>query len=145
MTLFPDIAFINEEATGCINEEAIGAINEATISAIIAPRNQPSCFLISCCTFSAAPSVNRLEVSNDFAILIISSITSSKINKVNTFPVLTAPRPLSLPSNLSNIDAVSLNANLGKTSLEQQTARSISVFLPKLPIILPRNAPDWII
>ena len=90
MTLFPDIAFINEETTGCINKEAIGAINEATISAIIAPRNQPSCFLICCCTFSAAPSVNILEVSNDFAILIISSITSFKINKVNTVPVLTA-------------------------------------------------------
>ena len=36
MTLFPVIAFINEEATGCINEEAIGAI--------IGGRNPPSCF-----------------------------------------------------------------------------------------------------
>ena len=66
ITLFPGIAFINEEATGSINKEAIGAINEATISAIIAPRNQPSCFFISCFTVSAAPSVNRPEFSSDF-------------------------------------------------------------------------------
>ena len=42
MSPFPVIAFINEEATGCINEEAVGAINEAAIGAIIAPRNPPS-------------------------------------------------------------------------------------------------------
>ena len=35
MTPFPVIAFITEEATGCINEEAIGAVNEAAIGAII--------------------------------------------------------------------------------------------------------------
>ena len=39
ITLFPDIAFINEEVTRCINKEAIGSINEAAIDAIIAPRN----------------------------------------------------------------------------------------------------------
>ena len=38
MTLFPVIAFINEEATGWINEEVISAVNEAAIGAIIAGR-----------------------------------------------------------------------------------------------------------
>ena len=47
MNPFLDIAFINEETAGCISEEAIGAINEAAIGVIIAPRNSPSCFLIS--------------------------------------------------------------------------------------------------
>ena len=39
MSPFSDIAFINEEATGCINEAATGII--------IAPRNTSSCFFIS--------------------------------------------------------------------------------------------------
>ena len=51
LTPFPDAAFINEEATGCINQ--------ATIGTIIGPRNPPSCFLISCFTVSVAPSVKR--------------------------------------------------------------------------------------
>ena len=38
-TPFPDIAFINEETTGCINKEAIGAIIEASIGYIMARRN----------------------------------------------------------------------------------------------------------
>ena len=36
MTRFPDISFINEEATGYINEEVIGVINEAAIGVIMA-------------------------------------------------------------------------------------------------------------
>ena len=43
---FTDIAFINEEAMGCINEKAIDAVNGAAIGAIIAPRNPPSCFFL---------------------------------------------------------------------------------------------------
>ena len=43
--LFPIIAFINEEDTGCINKEVIGAINETTTSAIIASRNLRSGFI----------------------------------------------------------------------------------------------------
>ena len=35
MTSFPDIAFINEEDTGCINEDVRDAINEPAIAAII--------------------------------------------------------------------------------------------------------------
>ena len=33
------LAFINEEAIGCINEESMVAINEAAIGAIVDPRN----------------------------------------------------------------------------------------------------------
>ena len=46
MTPFPDILFINEQATGFINEEAIGVINETAIGTIIAPTNTPFCFFI---------------------------------------------------------------------------------------------------
>ena len=41
VTPFSDIAFVIEEATGCINEEPIGAISEAARGAIVAPRNLP--------------------------------------------------------------------------------------------------------
>ena len=49
VTLFPHIAFINEEAIGYINEEAKGVVNEAAIcvinkaaiGAIIAPKKPP--------------------------------------------------------------------------------------------------------
>ena len=61
VTRFLDIAFINEEAKGCINEEAICAINEAAISAIMVTRNPPSSFFTSCATVSVAPSNNRPE------------------------------------------------------------------------------------
>ena len=81
------IAFIIEEATGCITEEAIGAINKAAIGAIITPRNPPFCFYISCFTVSVTPSVNRLGFSSNFTILIISFITSFEMNKMNPFSV----------------------------------------------------------
>ena len=50
ITLFPDIAFINEEATCYIKEEVISAINKAATDIIIAARN--SCFFLNfmfCC------------------------------------------------------------------------------------------------
>ena len=52
------------------------------------------------------------------------------MDKVNPFPALTAPRPLTFLSNLPNTDAVALVANLGKTYLAKGTARSNSAFLP---------------
>ena len=55
---FPDIAFINEEITGCVNEEAIRAINEAAIGATRALRSPSSCFLVSYFTVSVAPTIN---------------------------------------------------------------------------------------
>ena len=50
LNLFPDITFINEEATGYINEEPIAAIIEAAICAIIAPRSLCSCLFVLCFT-----------------------------------------------------------------------------------------------
>ena len=67
-----------EEITGCIIEAAKGANKD--------PRN--NCFFISCFTVSVTPSFNTLE-SSDYMILIISFITSFKIN--NFFSCLTAP------------------------------------------------------
>ena len=48
-----------------------------------APRNLPSCFFILWFTVSVPPSINTYEPSNDFIILIISFISSFKINKIN--------------------------------------------------------------
>ena len=67
VTLFPVIAFINEEA--------IDAMNEAAIRVIIAPRNPHSYFFISCFTGSITPSISRSDFSSDSTILIISSIS----------------------------------------------------------------------
>ena len=49
--------------------------------------------IISCFPLSATPSINIFESSSDFMILIISFISSFKINKVNPFLALTAPFP----------------------------------------------------
>ena len=49
---FPDTAFTNEEAAGCINEESKGAINEAAIGAIIAPKKPTFFFLFHVYCFS---------------------------------------------------------------------------------------------
>ena len=119
--------FIKEEVVGCINEEAIGGISEAAIGAIIAGRNSPSYFFISHFTVSLAPSINRPDFSNDSAILIILSISSFEINKLNPFLYLTAPCPVILFSNLSNTEEVALVANLGKKSLAKGTVRSSNI------------------
>ena len=64
------------------------------------------------------------------------------MNKVNPFSALTAPRLLIFLSNLSITDETALVANLAETSLAKETARSISAFLSKLPIILTTNLHD---
>ena len=57
-------------------------------------------FFTSCSTISITPSINNLESSSDFIILIISSISSFEVEKVNPFPTLKAPFSLILLSNL---------------------------------------------
>ena len=64
------VSVTTEEITGCTNEAAKGA-NKA-------PRNLPSCFLISCFTVSVTLSVNVPESSTDCMILIISLYLRSK-------------------------------------------------------------------
>ena len=81
---------------------------------------------------SFAKSVNTPESFSDFTILILS-ISPFEINKVNRFSAVTASRPLTFLSNLSNIDKVALVTNLGKTSLVKRVARSISAFWLNYP------------
>ena len=54
------------------------------------------------------------------------------MNQVNPFPTLTAPRSLIFCSNLSIA---------AKAPLAKEAARSIIVFLPKSPTLLPRDPP----
>ena len=136
MTPFPDIAFINEEVTGCINGEAIGAINEVAICAIMLTRNPPPCFFRSCSVVSEVLSINRPESFSDFIILIISSISSFEMSKVNPFSALTAPCLLIFLSNVSNADEVALVDSLGKTFLAKETTMPVNAFLPKLPFLI---------
>ena len=149
MTPFPNIALINEKLTGRINEEAIGAIYEAAIGAIIALRNPPSCFFISCFTVSVAPSSNRPDFYSGSRFLMIFSISSFEMNIVDLFPALTAPCPLFFfLSNLFITDEIYLLANLGKTFTAKERERSNSVFYAKLHVtvsVLPRNLSDLII
>ena len=67
------------------------------------------------------------------------------MNKMNPFSAFTAPCQLIFLSNLSITDEASLVPNSDETSSAKGTARSVSVSLPKLIIILPRNPPGWII
>ena len=57
-------------------------INDCTNGATKAPRNPPSCFLIH------TPSINTPKSANHFMVLIISFISSFRINKVDPFPAL---------------------------------------------------------
>ena len=59
-------------------------------------------------------------------ILIISPISSFEMDKVNPFPAVTGPGLLVFLSDLSNTDQVVLVTNLGKTSLVEGAARSVS-------------------
>ena len=79
--LFPIVAFISEENTGCINEEATGAISEATTGAIIAPRNPPSCFIYFMFLF-------HLSVTDEVALVANlgkTSLTKGTSKPNNTF------------------------------------------------------------
>ena len=72
---FPVIAFINEEATGCINKEAIGDINEAATGATKyknSPKKSTFVVFILCFNVSVVPSFNRLDLSSDPTILMMS-------------------------------------------------------------------------
>ena len=99
-------------------KKPLGDYNEAAIGGIIALRNLPSPFFISC-----------------FTSLITWSISSSsKIYKMNPFPFFAI-----LFSNLYIAEEADLVANLAKVSLVKGKARSSSVFVSKSVIILPRN------
>ena len=63
-------------------------------------------------------------------ILIISFISSFKVNTVNPFPACTAPFPLIFLSNLFIAFEAKLLTNPGKLSLAKGIARSVSAFFP---------------
>ena len=137
LTSFPFIPFTTEEITSCTNKVAKGAEK--------APRNQSSCFLISCFTISVTPSANTPESSNDFIILIISFISSFEINKVNAFPAETSYFPLIFLSNLFIALEVKLLTNQGKLSLPKRKSTFVSfvsAFLRKLANQEPKDPPD---
>ena len=120
LTPLPLIPFTTEEITGCTNEVAKGA-NKAQ-------RNLPSCFFVLYFMVSVIPSINTPESSNDFMILTISFISSFEINKISSFPGLTAPFPLISLSNLFIAFEVKLLTNQGKLSLAKEITTFVSVF-----------------
>ena len=56
-------------------------------------------------------------------VLMILSINSFEMNRLNPFPTLTAPYPLIFHSVLSNMDEVALVTKLGKTSLAKRNSK----------------------
>ena len=106
---------------------------------------QEICFLvffISSFTVSVTPSINTPESSNDSMIIIILFISSFKINKVNPFPALTAPFPLTFLANLFIALEVKLLTNPGKFSLAKGKATFVSAFFLKLPNQKPKDPLD---
>ena len=78
-------------------------------------------------------------------ILIITFIYLTEINKVNSFPALTALFPLTFLSNLF----IAFEARLLIDPNKQILAKKIAIFLndlfAKLPYPEPKDPPDWII
>ena len=141
MTPLSVITYTTDEITVCTTEAAKDANKVA--------RNPPYFFFISCFTASVNPSINTSKSSNNFTILIISSISSFEMNNVNPFPALTACLPLILLSNLfipfeAALEAILLT-NPGNLFLAKETARSVTTFLPNLFNQEPKNPPDSII
>ena len=95
-----------------------------------AGRNQHSCFFISVFNDSVIPSINTFEYPNDFMILIISFISSFKINKTNPFPASTAPFPSIFLSNIFIAFEAKLLANLGKLFLANEIETFVRTFVP---------------
>ena len=109
----------------------------------------PFYFFISCFTASVTPSIKTHEFSNNFTILVISSISSFKRNKVNPFSAVTAPFLFILFLKFiiafeAGFEAILLT-NPGKLFLAEAITRSVTTFLPNLPNQEPGNPPDWII
>ena len=83
-------------------------------------------FFISCFTVSVTQSINTPKSSNDFLMLIISFISSFKINKVKLFPALTAPFPLIFLLNLFIVFEAKSLTDPGKLSLAEGTEIFVS-------------------
>ena len=122
MNPLPAILFTTKKNTDFTTEAVIGA-NKAARSSL-------SYLFISFFVASVTPSIYTSEYSDDFTILIISSISSFKMDKVNHFPALIVPFSLILFLNLSIEFKVLLKAifltNAGKLFLGKEIARSLS-------------------
>ena len=75
-------------------------------------------------------------------ILIISFISSFKINKVNPLPAPTAPFPLIFLSNLFIAFEVILLTNPAKLSLPKGIATFVRAFFPKLANQEPKDTSE---
>ena len=95
-----------------------------------AGRNPHSCFFISVFNDSVIPSINTFKYPNDFMILIISFISSFKINKTNPFPAPAAPFPFIFLSNIFIAFEAKLLANLGKLFLAKEIETFARTFVP---------------
>ena len=90
-----------------------------------------------------SPSFNTIESSNDFFILIISLIFSTEINKVNLYPVLTAPFHLFFFFFIAS--DIKLLTNTSKLSLDKEITTFVCAFFPKLENQEQIDPPDRII
>ena len=108
----------------------MGFTTEAVIGANKAARSSLSYLFISFFIASVTPSIYTSKYPDDFTILIISSISSFKMDKVNHFPVFIVPFSLIIFLNLFIEFKVLLKAifptNAGKLFLEKEIARSVS-------------------
>ena len=82
MIPFPDKAFINEKATGCVYGKVV---IEAAIAAFIVPRSLPSLFLFHVLLFQLHHRLIDRIFPSDLNILMILSISSFAINKSQSF------------------------------------------------------------
>ena len=78
-------------------------------------------------------------------ILITTFIYLIEINKLNSFPALTALSPLTFLSNLFIAFQAKLLINPNKQSLAKKIAISVNYLFAKLPYPEPKDPPDWII
>ena len=106
----------------------ISVISELKISKVLVQHQEIHPLVFFIFHVLLTPSINTLESSSDFMILLILFISSFEINKVNLFPALTFPFPFIFLSNLFKIDQAALVANSDKISLAKQTGRSKSLF-----------------
>ena len=105
-------------------------------------RSLPFCLLILCFTVSLTPSINMRELSSDFMILIISSISSFQSTEVIPFPVLTKPFSCIFHWMTPFIAEADVTvANAVKTLLAKGTITFINRPV-NFPCKAPRNPPD---
>ena len=86
--------------------------------------------------------MNTLGFSIDFMLLIISFISSFKMNKINYFPFLTTPFLLIFLSNSFIAFVSKLLTYPGNLPLAKGIATFISVFLPELSKQEPKDLTD---